>query len=228
MLQLEAVSAEQEIIPVEASATRFEGPYGKRVLVTIIDVTERYKLEQLKREFYSMVSHDIRTPLTTVGVVLELSNQGQYGPISDELSEKLTTAEKNTQRLLELVDRLLSVEKLEEGRVELSFEDASIAEILEGAAESVSQLCEEKEIKLETKVTPEDAHISCDKSFIVQVVTNLISNAIKYSPRGGVINVIATRGFTAVEVSVADHGPAIPESKKSTIFERFRKQESAR
>jgi|AGTN01.2.fsa_nt_gi PAS domain S-box len=228
MLQLEALSLEQEVIPVAASATEFEGPYGKRVLVTIIDETERFKLEQLKREFYSMVSHDIRTPLTTVGVVLELANQGQYGPISEELSDKLTTAERNTQRLLEMVGRLLAVEKLDEGRVELNLENEEITEIVDSAVESVNQLCEEKRIKLETKITPEDATIRCDQTFIIQVLTNLISNAIKYSPEGGTISVIATRGFTSAEFSVQDHGPGIPEGKRTTIFERFKQAEANR
>lgn len=228
MIQLEALSFDQEIIPVAASATHCEGPYGKYVLVTIIDETERFKLEQLKREFYSMVSHDIRTPLTTVGVVLELANQGQYGPISEELSDKLSTAERNTQRLLEMVGRLLAVEKLDEGRVELKFEDEEISEILDSAVESVQQLCEEKRVKLETKVTPEDAIIRCDKSFIIQVLTNLISNAIKYSPEEGTISVIARRGFTSAEFSVADQGPGIPEGKRATIFERFKQAEAQR
>lgn len=228
MLQLEALSAEQEIIPVAASATQFESPSGKRILITIIDETERFKLEQLKREFYSMVSHDIRTPLTTVGVILELANQGQYGPISEELSEKLTTAERNTQRLLEMVGRLLAVEKLDEGRVELNIEDGKLTDIIDSAVESVHQLCENKQMKLETKVTPEDATIRCDQTFIIQVLTNLISNAIKYSPEGGTISVIATRGFTSAEFSVADQGPGIPEGKRTTIFERFKQAEAQR
>lgn len=228
MIQLEALSADAEIIPVAASATQCEGPYGKYVLVTVIDETERFKLEQLKREFYSMASHDIRTPLTTVAVVLELASQGQYGDISDELRDKLSTAERNAQRLLEMVDRLLSVEKLDEGSVELRYENEPIIKLLNGAVESVNQLCERKQIKLETKLTPEDATIRCDKSFIIQVLTNLISNAIKYSPEGGTISVIAHRGFTSAEFSIADQGPGIPEAKRTAIFERFKQADAQR
>lgn len=228
MIQLEALSADQEIIPVAATATQCEGPYGKYVLVTVIDETERYKLEQLKREFYSMASHDIRTPLTTVGVVLELASQGQYGTLSDELSQKISTALRNTQRLLEMVDRLLAVEKLDEGRVELRIEEEKISELVQGAVESVNQLCEQKGIVLKTKVTPEDGTIRCDKSFIVQVLTNLVSNAVKYSPEGGTISIIAHRGFTSAEFSVADEGTGIPESKRATIFERFKQVDAQR
>ena len=228
MIQLEALSADHEIIPVAASATICEGPYGKYVLVTVIDETERFKLEQLKRDFYSMASHDIRTPLTTVAVVLELASRGQYGPISKELAEKLSTAERNAQRLLDMVGRLLAVEKLDEGCVELTLENEKLSELITDAVESVSQLCEQKRIKLETKVTPEDATIKCDKAFIVQVLTNLISNAIKYSPESETISVIATRGFTSAEFSIADRGPGIPDEKRAAIFERFKQADAQR
>lgn len=228
LIQMEALSADQEVIPVSASATLSEGPYGKYVLVTAIDETERFKLEQLRRDFYSMVSHDIRTPLTTISVVLELANQGQYGPLPEELSEKLSTAERNTQRLLDMVGRLLTVEKLDDGRVELKLEVEKISELLDSAIESVQQLCEERHIELDVKVSPEDATIKCDKSFIIQVLVNLISNAIKYSPEGGTISVIARRGFTSAEFSVSDQGPGIPESKRSAIFERFKQADAQR
>lgn len=206
---LEALSSQQEAIAVEVSATTFEGPDGERVLITIIDVTERYKLERLKRDFYSMVSHDIRTPLTTISGILQLSRMGKYGSLTPELGGRLVTAEDNTHRLLDMVSKLLDLDKLDQGAVDVSREPVPVNELMQESAKSVLRQCEEKEIKLE--FTPSDLLVFADKHYLIQVLTNLLANAIKYSPRGGAIKVWAQgRSLPAgkfVEVRVADQGP---------------------
>jgi signal transduction histidine kinase len=227
---LEALSSQQEAIAVEVSATTFEGPDGERVLITIIDVTERYKLERLKRDFYSMVSHDIRTPLTTISGILQLSRMGKYGSLTPELGGRLVTAEDNTHRLLDMVSKLLHLDKLDQGAVDVSREPVPVNELMQESAKSVLRQCEEKEIKLE--FTPSDLMAFADKHYLIQVLTNLLANAIKYSPRGGAIKVWALgRSLPAgkfVEVRVADQGPGIPEQMQSAIFERFKQVENKR
>jgi PAS domain S-box-containing protein len=227
---LEALSSQQEAIPVEVSATTFEGPDGERVLATIIDVTERYKLEQLKRDFYSMVSHDIRTPLTTISGIIQLSRLGNYGPVSPELVGRLTTAEDNTHRLLDMVSKLLDLDKLDQGAVDVSREAVSVIDLMQESAKSVLRQCEEKGIKLE--FLPNELKVNADKHYLIQVLTNLLANAIKYSPRDGVIKVwakpLALPAGNFVEVRVADQGPGIPAQMKAMIFERFKQVDNRR
>jgi PAS domain S-box-containing protein len=229
-LPLEAISSSQEVIPVEVSATSFEGPDGERVLATIIDVTERYKIEQIKRDFYSMVSHDIRTPLTTISGILQLSRLGKYGPVSQELSTRLVTAEDNTHRLLGLVGKLLDLDKLDQGAVDVSREDVAVTSLMEESAKSVMRQSEEKELQLD--FSPSNLTVFADRHYLIQVLTNLLANAIKFSPRGGMIKVWAqpvvlpTGKF--VQISVADQGPGIPAEKQEEIFERFKQVDSRR
>jgi len=229
-LTLEAVSSQQEAIPVEVTATTFEGPDGTRVLATVMDVTERYKLEQLKRDFYSMVSHDIRTPLTTISGILQLSRLGKYGPVSPDLGGRLVTAEDNTHRLLDMVGRLLDLDKLDQGAVDVSREDVPVSFILDETAKSVLRQKEEKDINLE--FTPTPLVVNADKHYLVQVLTNLVANAIKYSPRGGSVKVWAHRVSLPkgnfVEISVGDEGPGIPPEMKAVIFERFKQVDDRR
>lgn len=229
-IALEALSSQQEAISVEVSATAFEGPDGERVLATIIDVTERYKLEQLKRDFYSMVSHDIRTPLTTISGILQLSRLGKYGQVSPDLSSRLVTAEDNTHRLLDMVSKLLDLDKLDQGAVDVSREEVAVKVLMEESAKSVLRQCEEKEIKLE--LLPSQLIAFADKHYLIQVLTNLLANAIKYSPRGGAIKVwanpLALPTGNFVEMSVADQGPGIPAEMKAMIFERFKQVDDRR
>lgn len=224
---LEALSSEQEIIAVEAAVTHFEGPDGKSILATIIDVTERYKLEALKRDFYAMVSHDIRTPLTTISGVLQLSRLGRYGPVSEELATRLGMAEANTHRLLEMVSKLLDVDKLEDGTVELNI-DAVPVRFLAGAAmtATVAQ-CEEKGIKI--SCIDRELAVKCDAHYLSQVMINLVANAIRYSPQYSSVLIEAQEQPGGIVcVSISDQGPGVPEKMRASIFERFKQADSRR
>jgi PAS domain S-box-containing protein len=232
-IALEAISSSQEMIAVEVSATSFEGPDGEQVLATIIDVTERYRLEQIKRDFYSMVSHDIRTPLTTISGILQLSRLGKYGAISGQLSSKLNTAEDNTHRLLEMVGRLLDLDKLDQGAIDVSREMTPVEAIVSDSFKSVLKPAEDKDVRLEF-VGEKMITVFADRHYMVQVLTNLLANAIKFSPRGGSVQVSCRPVVQArmpqnlVEICVRDDGPGVPESKRAAIFERFKQADAKR
>ena len=240
-IALEAISATQEMIAVEVSATSFEGPDGERVLATIVDVTERYRLEQIKRDFYSMVSHDIRTPLTTVSGILQLARLGKYGPVSADMSAKLTTAEDNTHRLLEMVGRLLDLDKLDQGAVDVSREVAAVQTIVDESFKSVLKPAEDKDVKLQFICFSANGEplvagakppmIYADRHYMVQVLTNLLANAIKFSPRGESVQ-IQCRPVAGpqpqIEICVKDNGPGVPAEKQAAIFERFKQADTRR
>ncbi len=223
---LEALSSEQEIIAVEAAATHFESPDGKSVLATIIDVTERYKLEGLKRDFYAMVSHDIRTPLTTISGVVQLSRLGRYGPVSEELALRLGMAEANTHRLLEMVSKLLDLDKLEDGTVDLSIEAVPVCYLAGAAITATVGQCEEKGIKV--SCLDRGLTVNCDAHYLSQVMINLVANAVRYSPQYSSILIEAQEQAGFVCVSVSDQGPGVPEKLRASIFERFKQADSRR
>ncbi len=140
--QLEALSSEQEVIPVEVSVTRFDSPEGVRYLATIKDISERFRLEQLKRDFYAMVSHDIRTPLSSINGILQLVQRGRYGVVPEEVDDKLNTAEKNVDKLLALVNKLLEIEKLESGNLDLSISTSKLDDIISQSIDSTAQFAD--------------------------------------------------------------------------------------
>lgn len=244
-LALEAISTEQEVIPVEVSACSFEGPDGPRILTTIIDITERHRLEQLKGDFYSMVSHDIRAPLTTIIGTLQLARMGKFGALSIELDGRLAVAEDNGRRLLELVNKLLDLDKLEDGSINFNKVDCPVSLLMQESAKAVMAQVEEKSITLE--FVPSDLTMVADMQYIIQVLINLLSNAVKYSPDRGTVRIwcqlidvpnsgdrqnseshasAATKKM--VEVRVSDQGPGIADDMKAAIFERFKQADQRR
>jgi len=225
---LEALSSDQEIIAVEVATTRFEGPDGKSILATISDVTERYRLEALKHDFYAMVSHDIRTPLTTISGILQLSRMGRYGEVNRELAARFQVAEDNTQRLLEMVNKLLDLDKLEEGSVELILEHVPVKLMAATAISSTLAQSEAKQVTI--SCLDRGLSITCDTHYLTQVMTNLVANAISYSPACGAILIEAQEqdGGRYVCISVSDQGPGVPLEARSKVFERFKQNDARR
>jgi PAS domain S-box-containing protein len=223
---MEGVSSEREFIPVEVSVTSFDTSAGNRILATIIDVTERYKLERLKREFVAMVSHDIRAPLSSMRAIFELINSGSLGTIPIEAQTKLAIADANAENLLQMVTKLLDLEKLEAGLVELSLRNFKIQDLIDSALQMVSEPAASKFITIRNEVS--DLTGFGDREALVQVLINLLANAIRYSPENDYIQVSAHVRDNRIEIRVADHGPGIPLRKQSEIFERFKQANSAR
>jgi signal transduction histidine kinase len=181
---------------------------------------EREQIERMKQEFVAMLSHDLRSPLTSVQGTLTLAATGAYGDLSERLSSELNRAQRNAQRLIGLVNDLLDIEKMDSGMMELHKADVSLKEIFERSLESVEALAEPEKIVIKARHANLD--VCADRDLLIRVLVNLLSNAIKYSPAGGVIEITASdfpHGGT--EVRVCDQGPGIPDSYKSSIFDRF-------
>jgi PAS domain S-box-containing protein len=216
----EGISSELERIPVEVSVSSFEYSTGKRMLATIVDITERYKLERLKRDFVAMVSHDIRTPLSSIRGILEITREGRLGPVSEDAQHKLAMAEENASRLLQMVKSLLDLEKLDAGLVDLSFADFSVQSLFETAKGLVEQYAQEQSVTLD--IAHSNLVASGDADSLGQVLVNLLSNAIRYSPSGAKVAVSASEVEGGIRIEVADEGPGVPKRQQGEIFERFK------
>lgn len=225
-LQIEALSSQREVIPAEVSTTRFDSPEGIRYLATIKDISERFRLEQMKRDFYAMVSHDIRTPLSSINGILQLVQRGRYGEIPDEVDEKLSTAEKNVDKLLALVSKLVEIEKLESGNLELSISSVKMDDLIEQSIDSTAQFAEAHKVELAT--SPNHLIVHADALYIGNVLTNLISNAIKFSPENSKVSIGAKDLGEFVEVSIIDEGPGVPARMQAQIFEKYRQAKPTR
>jgi PAS domain S-box-containing protein len=189
------------------------------------DVTDRKELERLKREFFAMISHDLRTPLMSVQVDLGLLSAGASGPIPEKAQANVADAERNVSYLVSLINSLLDVERITDGKLELECVDFGLKELVDECINSVKSLAINKNISI--KSSGVDLPAFGDESRLKQVLINLLSNAIKFSDKGKQIDVAAKSGDDWIEVSVIDQGKGIPKEYQESIFDRFQQMEVA-
>lgn len=193
---------------------------NKRNFVHIQDITERHRLEQLKQDLVAMVSHDLRTPLTSINGVLTLLDQGVYGELSPAGHRAIDRAQSSSDYLISLVRDLLDAEKVESGTIDIELQESSVGAIVEKAVTASQGAAQPVSIKIESEFTNDV--VMADEDRIVQVLINLISNAIKYSAEGSTVKVVAGIEGLKVKFQVIDNGPGIPKENQPTIFERYR------
>jgi len=208
-----------ETFPVELTTAEYNGFEGNRLLIHIKDITERREIEKLKQEFIAMISHDLRTPLTSIGGTLTLIQEGIYGEISEGGTKRVVDAQRNVERLINLVSDLLDLEKLEAGKLTMELEPCDVHEIIESSVGSVKSYAEQKGVSLH--VDSPGAAITADSDRLVQVLVNLISNAVKFSPVGGNVYVSSSASNGHVSMFVKDEGRGIPKEFQDSIFEKF-------
>lgn len=188
------------------------------------DVTERKKIDQLKRDFIAMVSHDLRTPLTSIQMVHSLLEAGAYGDLSESGHESIATAEENVSRLIALVNGLLDLDKIESGNLDLDVEEFNIDDAIKAALTAVAGVAERFEVTVRRaqESEPEPIVISADRERIVQVLINLMSNACKFSKPGSEVSISVDKEPEQIKISVVDSGRGVPKHLRETIFERFK------
>ncbi len=188
------------------------------------DITERKQVDRMKRDFVAMVSHDLRTPLTSIQMVLSLLEAEAYGQLSDSGHENLEAAEANVNRLIALVNGLLDLEKMESGKLDLLRQTCTAANIIEPSMQAVHGFAEQQGVRLSSP-PHNNPTIFADQDRLVQVVINLVSNAIKFSPKGGTVVLSVSEERDAVRFNVSDQGRGVPEQLREAIFDRFKQVE---
>jgi PAS domain S-box-containing protein len=187
----------------------------------ITDITERQKVDRIKGEFISTVSHELRTPLTSILGSLGLVSGGAAGPLSVKATALVEIARKNSERLVRLINDILDVEKIESGRMDFHLRPIRLMAVVAGAIEANRAYAEKYGVAYQLETGLPDAVVEADPDRLTQVITNLLSNATKFSPRGDAVSIAVVRRGPMVRVSVADRGPGIPETFRSRIFHRF-------
>lgn len=199
----------------------------KAVFCVMHDITERKEAERMKQEVVAMITHDLRTPLSTIRNFHEMLSSGLLGDVTEKADKMLKIAERNSGRMLNLINDLLDVEKIKAGMMELSKEEVSAEKVLEQAVQSICGLAAESEITLVCQCRAEETRIHIDEDKISRVIINLISNAIKFSPKQASIICTAEVENGAVRFKVEDQGRGIPPDKLASIFDRFQQVSAA-
>ncbi|MDP4527890.1 response regulator [Alkalimonas delamerensis] len=209
------------LIDIELNGVRFENPAGESMIWTIVmDLTERNKLDKMKDEFIATVSHELRTPLTSIAGSLSLVLAGAAGELTEKSRKMLSIAERNSKRLTLLVNDLLDMEKLAAGKVAFFPEIIPLQTLLQDAMEQNKPFADKHQIQLLLANAPAAA-IFADPARIQQVLTNLISNAVKFSPAGSQVCIQAELGKDKVRIGIQDEGPGLSQEEISSLFQRF-------
>lgn len=196
------------------------GPSGAReALAVVTDLTRIRELESLRRDFVSNVSHDLRTPLTAVKLMVETLQSGVDAAAAEEF---LTSIGLETERMITLVEDLLDLARLETGKLELRLDTVDIVDLCRQAVVRNAARAASLGIKLDCTSAGEPILLSADRDKLYQVLANLLDNALRHTPRGGSVSVVATRDESgAPQIVVRDTGSGIPSTALPHIFERF-------
>jgi len=190
--------------------------------VTLLeDVTHLSEISRLKSEFIAAASHELRTPLTSVQMGIHLLLEGSAGQLAERQQEILEVCREDTTRLDRLMRELLDLSKIESGAVTPVLLSIRPSALIGGAIEPLRLQVESRGIRLEVDAPPDLPAISVDRSQIERVITNLVTNAMRATPAGGLITVTAARRGAEMAISVADTGTGIPRESLSKIFEPF-------
>lgn len=184
------------------------------------EVAERTRIDAFKSSFIATVNHELRTPLTSIIGVIDLINSGAAGDVPPEITELMTIADRNAAVLLRLINDLLDSAKLAEGKLALSVDAVNLDAIVRESVANMRSYCREHDVQI-TLVETQRAMVMADKVRIAQVMNNLISNGVKFSPRGASVDVGLTIKNGYAEVSIEDKAGGIPASIRPHIFEKF-------
>ena len=185
------------------------------------DITARQEIDRLKSEFITTVSHELRTPLTSIRGSLGLLAGGVVGEISPAAKAMIDIAYKNSERLTRLVDDILDIERIEGGKLAFQIAPLDLMCLVEQAIEANSGYGKQFGVTFVLTGSLPSACVPGDADRLIQVFTNLLSNAAKFSPASGKIEVAVTRQDQLLRVSVTDHGPGVPEAFRARIFGKF-------
>jgi len=226
-ISLEGADDRPEIYQALASAVRGSDTQARGVVMVLRDITSQKELEQMKSNFLSVVSHELRTPLHSIKGFVDIILMGKTGEINDLQRDFLTTVQQSTSNLQRMIEDLLEFSRMEAGRIKLKPEMISVYGVAEKVVEQLAPLAQEGNLKLFNRVPEEIALIEADPMRIEQVLTNLISNAIKFTPANGAVSVLARDIGEQVQISVQDTGIGIPEAEQAKVFQRFYQVDSS-
>jgi signal transduction histidine kinase len=198
-------------------------PYGNTLgaAVLLLDVTRFRLLDQVKSDLVATVSHELKTPLTSIRLVVHLLLEEGVGPLTPKQTELLLDARDNAERLLTMINNLLDLARIEEGRVRMRRLPESPLELLRAAADAVRPRADDKEVALAVEAADDLPPVAVDAERLGHALGNLLDNALAHTERGGRITLGANQADGAVVLSVADTGVGIPPEHLPHLFQRF-------
>lgn len=205
-------------VKIFAALDQQDGSY--QICGSVSDVSERKETEQRMSDFYSMVSHELKTPLTSVKGVLTLMERGKAGELPVKAKDLTELGRKECDRMIRLINDMLDIKKIEVGKLQLFRQKLDAGDVVAQTLDTMRGLAAERNVTLKEDIeTP--VSIDADKDRIVQVLTNFVSNALKFSPNGSLVLVSVKQVDLVARFSVIDQGPGINKEEQSKLFKVF-------
>jgi PAS domain S-box-containing protein len=217
--ELPAQRKNGEKLEVELSLSEIYFRGERNFLLAMLDINERHEMELLKQEFINMMSNDLKQPLVSVRSVLSTLSAEAAGKLNEKGKMLVDQSEREAVRLVRLINELLDAEKLQSGKMQLEIKEHCLKEIVARSLESVAVLAEKSQVKVEDRCAPR--RVQCDDTRVIQVLINLISNSLKFSPSGSTISVADKDAGDYCQIAVTDQGRGIPEALRKGVFEKF-------
>lgn len=226
--ELFGIKNDKTEVPIEFNLGTINMNNENTYILVIRDITERYEVDRVKNEFVSIVSHELRTPLTSIKASLELALTGVLGTVPDKMREVITIAHGNSKRLNFLINDILDINKISQGKIDFDFKNLSLLPIIEETIEQNLDYAKQYNVGIEIKDNISGYIIvNTDKHRLMQILVNLISNAIKFSHNGGKVHIYVEERENSVIINVQDYGIGIPEKAQDKIFKKFSQVDSS-
>lgn len=190
------------------------------------DISERKRIEQMKSEFVATVSHELRTPLTSISGALGLLAGGVVGELNEQAAQMVSIARRNSLQLEVLINDLLDMEKLSAGKMRFEISHQALTPIILEAIETTALYDSQRQVKISAVGPLPAVQVAVDRQRLLQILRNFLSNALKFSPPQGNVEVGVTVTGEQVRISVRDHGQGVPESFRASIFQKFAQADS--
>lgn len=214
------LSINDRMLRIKPSCMRNKDSHIVGFILIIQDRTQEAELEHLKADIISIVSHELRSPLTSIKGYVDILLSGDLGDVPGHMREYLEIASANSHRLSNLIDDMLDISRIESGKLNLSFEKVDIKYLCEVVCLTMKTQAEAKKQSICLDVSP-GLNISADMERLQQAITNLVSNAIKYTPENGTINITAKAQDQQIYISIQDNGMGISAEHQKRLFEKF-------
>lgn len=196
---------------------------GVRIAYIILleDITKLKELDQLKSDFISIASHELRTPLTSIIMSLGMVADGSAGGLNEDQQELLDAAYEDAERMRHMMSNLLDISRIETGRIEMELTSIPPAKMIDDLLSSFKLQAQSKDVELKANASKDLPKVRADYNRVLQVLGNLVGNALRYTPKGGVIKVSAKELHNYIQFTISDTGPGIPRDYLKKVFRKF-------